>query len=692
MDFQEFRYGLSHLVIFVCTDPETGYKYTPYTNIIRAFPNVDQILIDNVHIPFMTDPSGALYEPRRLPFYPGRTIQLASSIENHQYHIQDQQLRQRQLANPGPGDPSLDYTPTTFNPASQQLHSKASFDSNEEPTMQQNQHHQHRQENLSQMEPMLSGSGKLTDDKFNGVDMNYHNTNEKTNLLHMKIESLGLRLLLFTLVWIITAAAQLVGLSGAVTGQTGESDVLKQRVAYWATACTILYGASLFFLAQWFTKDLVWHWHSNHVRELWGLQPSLASLSIGLLHIRMPLMIVFTLCLTLMSLTSMVTNFWLTGSTHIAQYITEGPPMNYTLLGLPTWDEDLRFTSTGGVAFESFVSQSGASAAGLVRLTPYDNKYIWSPFLNSSTAATINVTDVLSIAVEPKCTLLSAADLKIAYNQTLEWGLDLNLTISTYNITIPGVRGRLYYWGVQADPYFLGPNSTAPMGVNVYNVMARQTMDYGAPSFMFANPDTPSYVYITNCTVEVQWWNVSGTISSLVPQRLIISSAIKTDEKIAEANVFWIQFITDTYQAGLSGFTQSAQGMYDSISYNLKSPLWMWMMGESYRLSNATGVPSNTIIHPNITNAAWVEIKLGEIIGGTLTPNTVVVAPTNYIGQEIIFTSIISAVTYKIIVGLVVQSALLWIPIFIYISKRKASVFYGDDISRLLNKDSALDS
>ncbi|KAG0005401.1 hypothetical protein BGZ79_005026 [Entomortierella chlamydospora] len=496
------------------------------------------------------------------------------------------------------------------------------------------------------MEPMLGGPRKLTDDKFTGADNNYnnsrnynnshnyHKTNEKSNLLHMKIESLGVRLLLFTVIWIITAAAQLVGLSSVVTGQTGESDILKQRVAYWATACAILYGACLFFVAQWFTKDLVWHWHTNHVRELWGLQPSLASLSIGLIHIRMPLMIVFTLCLTLMSLTSMVTNFWLTGSTQIVQHIEQGPPVNYSLLGLPTWGEDFRFTSTGGIAFESFVSQSGASAAGLVQLTPYDNKYIWSPFLNSSTAASINVTDVLSVAIEPKCTLLSAADLGIAYNQTLDWGLDLNLTISTYNVTIPGVRGRFYYWGVEANPYFLGPNNTAPMGVNVYNVMARQTMDYGAPSFMFANLGTPSYIYITNCTVEVQWWNVSGTISSLTPQRLDISSAIRTDEKIAYDNVYWLQYITDTYQAGLSSYTQGAQGMYDSISYNLKSPLWMWMMGESYRPTNTTGTLLNTIIHPNITNAAWVETKLSEIVGGTLTTNTVAVAPTYYIGRE----------------------------------------------------------
>ncbi|KAF9174647.1 hypothetical protein BGX21_009876 [Mortierella sp. AD011] len=554
------------------------------------------------------------------------------------------------------------------------------------------------------MEPMLGGSEKLTDDKFNGADSNYnnsrnynndhnyHNTNEKSSLLHMKIESLGVRLLLFTVIWIITAAAQLVGLSSVVTGQTGESDILKQRVAYWATACAILYGACLFFVAQWFTKDLVWHWHTNHVRELWGLQPSLASLSIGLIHIRMPLMIVFTLCLTLMSLTSMVTNFWLTGSTQIVQYTEQGPYVNYSLLGLPSWGEDFRFTSTGGVAFESFVSQSGASAAGLVKLTPYDNKYIWSPFLNSSTAVSINVVDVLSIAIEPKCTLLSAADLGIAYNQTLDWGLDLNLTISNYNVTIPGVRGRLYYWGVEANPYFLGPNKTAPMGVNVYNVMARQTMDYGAPSFMFANIGTPSYIYITNCTVEVQWWNVSGTISSLTPQRLDISSAIRADEKIAYDNVYWLQFITATYQAGLSDYTHGAQGMYDNVSYNLKSPLWMWMMGESYRPTNATGTLLNTIIHPNITNAAWVETKLSEIVGGTLTPNTVAVTPAYYIGREVIYTSIITAATYRIIVGLTVQSALLWIPIIIYISKRKARIFYGDDIARLLNKDSVLDS
>ncbi|KAF9194787.1 hypothetical protein BGZ49_003127, partial [Haplosporangium sp. Z 27] len=597
------------------------------------------------------------------------TLQLAAS--NDPYNHQQQQLTR-------PNNLSNAFTYTMLNPSNQQV-----------PSVHQNyQQYQPLQENISQSELMLRTPEKrLEDTSSKRISINLHHTVERTHFLDLRIGSLRLRLLLFTIIWTIAASAQLVGMSRVVSEVTGESDQLKQRVAYWATACAILYGTCLFFLAQWFTKDLVWHWQTNHMRQLWGLQPSLASFSIGLLHIRMPLMIIFTLCLTLMSITSMVTNFWLTSSTHIETFNLLGPSQLITLLDIPTIAEDNRFIATGGTAFTTFVSQSGSSAAGLVKLTLYNGKYFWSPFLNSSTPQSVAVDNMLCEALVPTCTLLTAESLGIPYMQPINWTAPYNFTIGSYNFTIPSARGKIFYWGVQADQYTLGLNDTPPMGSIVYNVMARETPDFGNPTFIFNNSDSTSYVYATNCTVDVEWWNVTGTISSQTAQRLNITSAVMTDPTVAEGRYSLLQYFVDVYITGLSGYTNSAEGVIESSSYNLKSPLWMWMMGESYKATNTSLGVVETTIHPNMTNADWVELKLSEIAGGSLTPNTVAVKSRNYTGQILTQTSIIQAYHAKILGGVIVQSALLWIPIVIYIVKRKSSVFHGDDIAYLLSKD-----
>ncbi|KAF9108252.1 hypothetical protein BGX27_008416 [Mortierella sp. AM989] len=564
------------------------------------------------------------------------------------------------------------------------------------------QQDQHQQESLAQIEPMLVDDN-TSSDMSTRTKFRHHTQLADNSSAGLKVKSLMVRLLLFTVIWVIAAAAQLIGLSAIINNVTGESDLLKQRVAYWATACTILYGSCLFFLARWFTTDLVWHWHTSYLKQLWGLQPSITSFSIGLVHIRMPLMILFTLCLSLMSIASMVANFWLTSSTHIAEFTTSGSTQFYTLLDIPSSEEYNDFSHTGGVVFESFVVQSGANAAGVVKLTPFDNKYFWSPFLDASTSMTINVKDVAAISVAPKCTLLSARDLGVPYNQTSK---ELNFTIADHQFTIDTPRKRRYYWNVEANQFIQGhdhywnveadkwlpvSNNTDAVfaGVSVYNVMARRVADFGEPSFFFYEDldSPPSYVYATNCTVEVDWWNVTGTISSIMPQRLNITNAVRarTHDKFDT-----LQLFAAIYREGLGGFTKSEAGIHDSESYNLKSPLWMWMMGQYYDvIEDEEGTVSPlSISHPNISNAAWVELKLSEIVGGTMTRNTVAIMPRQYLGSEVIQSSIITTHTIKIIAGVVVQSALLWIPILIYIAKRKASVFYGDDIALLLNKDS----
>ncbi|KAF9433360.1 hypothetical protein BGZ76_009557 [Entomortierella beljakovae] len=395
-------------------------------------------------------------------------------------------------------------------------------------------------------------------------------------------------------------------------------------------------------------------------------------------------MIVFTLCLSLMSIASMVTNFWLTSSTRISSYTKLGPQQEITLMDVPLVTEDLSFTSTSGVIFNSFVAQSGASASGVVKLTPYNNRFFWSPFLNVSTPQTVAVQDVKAFSVSPSCTLLTAPMLNIAYNNSVDYGTDYPLNISTYQFIIPGVRGRLYYWGCEVDTYMAHDGVDGPVGAVVYNIMVRATPEFGPASFILSARNQVSYVYVTNCTVNMEWWDVTGTISSLEHQRLVIDSATKTPAQLG--NAFFFQAV---YSEGLSGFTKSQQGIYDNSGYNLKSPLWMWMMGRSYGMANETDPLSMGVItHPAVTNAVWMESKLVEILGGTVTVNTGAVVPRKYIGQQVILTSVVHADRVKIIGSVSFLSFILWAPILIYIAKRKPGVYYGDDILILLDNES----
>ncbi|KAF9108253.1 hypothetical protein BGX27_008417 [Mortierella sp. AM989] len=684
MEYQGFNFRRDHVKIPVFTDPATGLKYTSCSDVLRNFPNVNQILLDNVTLPFMVNSSGELYEPKRLTYHPGKILQLISFTANCPQYHNEQRLQQSHCRQPiqlGSDILSLAYTPTLSDTANQQTQSRASCESIEE--IMQQHYHQHREEQSAQIEPMLGTRRTLANYTSKETDVHHHQIQKYGHSQVRWIESLRLRLFLFSLAWTLAASVQLAGLSDIINGWTGESNALKQRVAYWATACTVLNGVPVYFLAKWFTKDLVWHWQTNHWKELWALEPSVTSFSIGLFHVRMPLMIIFTFALTLISITSITTNIWLTSSTYIVAHNVYGSPQMFTFMDLPTPDEDFRFADSGGVAFQTMVTQSGTGAIKLIKLTPYNNKYFWSPFLSPDIIPqTIKVENMKAFSVEPKCTLLSAAELGVTYNQTISWRMDFNFTIEDHAFSIPGARGKRYYWGLEAQIYNTEFNSTSPRGMTVYNVITSRYRDFGKPSFIFSNLMT-SYVYATKCDVRVEWWNATGTINSFKPQRLDITDAVKTSE--------WdgvMPIVRSVYDYGLSKYTKSHSGIQDSTSYNMKSPLWMWMMGLSYaryKKGSVDEVLSDDTTHPNTTYATWVELKLSEIIGATLTTSTTAVMPRQFLGTEVMDTWILIVDLGRIIGGLAIQATLFWIPIVIYIMKHKAGVFYGDDIARLLD-------
>ncbi|KAF9161974.1 hypothetical protein DFQ26_003987 [Actinomortierella ambigua] len=650
MLYQEFRYGNERVKIFVYTDAETGQRYVPLQNILDSFPNVSRVLLDGAPVPFMTDAFVQEYEPPRIPYYPGETLELvslsvaslgspATALSGGTSPITT--ATATATAQPLPPPPIPPRPPILPRPPIPPRPSSHGSQQSEylllNYTGQDGQDPRQEEEQAFQpiQNPARAGDWgtRSSNDFFSG------------QLTFRFEESLSTRLGLFGVIVLMVVTLQLVGLSDKVIdGYMGNRDDLKQRIIYWATACSIVHGAMLYFLARWFTKDLVWHWDSKDLRHLWGLAPSLSSILV-VFRIRAPSIILIAIILTLIAIFAMVINLWLTSATSILPYNYQEPSANITLLDIPWKEEDnINFGYQDGSIFDSFVQQGSIGNLGKWQLTPFQGKHFWAPILQSSQPMDVYVEKVRGFSVTPLCRQMTNIELGTPLSSPI--GFDDNRTVSLgpFNATIPKGRAHAQYWGFYADGNQAFDRDDQEY-VTVYSLMTTSRLDFGPPTFQMIYSDSPNYAYAVTCNVTAEAWNITGYINSYTPQRLYnIQSVVRLND--SGATYLWWTL------RGMDRWTKTTMAQKsDNEGRGLLSMMWMWMHGRKYADQDIE-VPLL-----NIPIANWTTQKLTEIVAATLNTNTATVQPHVAQGALLVETSIIQVSLAKLIGGLAFQMA-----------------------------------
>ncbi|KAG0211432.1 hypothetical protein BGX28_007924 [Mortierella sp. GBA30] len=483
------------------------------------------------------------------------------------------------------------------------------------------------------------------------------------------------RLLMFAVTVASVAIFQLVGLSPLMDKVLGDRDVLKQRIVYWTTACSIANSMMLFLLGRWFTMDLVWNFHHKHFRHLWGLKPSLGAITIGI-HVRKKSTACVGIIIALMSVASLGLSLWMTSAMEIGIYSYYPPLSQVNLMDLPfVGDEMVKFGQGGAHIFDVFVEQGAIGYLGKTQLTPYNNRYFWSPILVSEVPMTAQVQNVSAFSIKPSCTLLTASDLKVPYKDTnLDRLADRNFTLGSFQEKIGPVWARTHFWDVHMDKETTDGGSTDQF----YNILSTSSKSAGPASFeiiLNSANGAVAYVYAVSCQVQFEAWKISGFINSFRPQRLNITTAEQVEGN-DKSMIFYIL-------RGLDMWTNSTIATtVDNIGRDLQSNLWMWMRGRNY-----TQKDGDELVTSNVSFPVWTEQKIVELVAASLTTSTAAIFNRVVTGAAEIQTSILNVQTFRIWIGLVVQLAFVVVTVGIYLWCRVANILRSDDVTLLLQKD-----
>ncbi|KAF9976991.1 hypothetical protein BGZ73_007297 [Actinomortierella ambigua] len=680
MLYQDFRYGHERVKIFVNTDPETGKRYVPLQNILDSFPNVNRVLLDGAPVPFMTDAFVQEYDPPRIPYYPGETLDLVTSSA-------------ASLGSPGSsvfGDTSPAATATAIAGAHQppppippRPPTQLGPPIPPRPSSQGSQQSEYL---------LLNYTGQSNQDLRQEEEQPFHPTQNHArgirrhpstsvnSILSGQLtfrfeESLSIRLTLFGIVVLLVVTLQLVGFSDKVIdGYTGSRDDLKQRIIYWATACSIVHSAMLYFLARWFTKDLVWHWDAKDLHHLWGLSPSVASILV-VFRVRAPAIILIAIILTLIAIFAMVINLWLTSATAILPHHYQVPTTNITLMDIPWMDEDnINFGFQDGSIFDSFVQQGSIGYLGKWQLTPYQGKYFWAPILVVDQPTNVYVENVHGFSVDPVCRQMTNTEIRQPPSINIVYDESRTLPLGPFNATITGPRGYSQFWGFYADGEQAFDRDDQEY-VTVYNLMTSSRPEFGPPTFVTVRGNYTRYAYAVTCNVTAEAWNITGYISSYTTQRLYNIQSVKRLDVSMPTYLWWTM-------RGMDRWTKTTMALKnDNEGRGLLTMMWMWMHGQRY---------VDQDIEPPLINvpiANWTAQKMTEIMAATLNTNTAAIQPHAVHGALLLETSIIEVNAAKLIGGLLFQLAYVSLAVGLYITKRTNKLYRSDDITHLLKKD-----
>ncbi|KAF9359460.1 hypothetical protein BGX26_012272 [Mortierella sp. AD094] len=408
-------------------------------------------------------------------------------------------------------------------------------------------------------------------------------------------------------------------------------------------------------LGVWFTKDLVWHMPSKYLPKLWNLDTSLNSIMV-VGTIRTTAGAVLGLSLTLLSLTSLFLNTWLTNGVNILPYQEMLSEQIYNLdHAWRVYYNDTTsygFDETGYYVFEKYVTQTSMGNIGKLLLSDYQGEKHWTPMFppdSSNVTTTIFASDFVSFSTTPKCTQL--------FNPIISRDINYqNITVDNQTFTMDVPKGDFGFWGIYTD----WPNGCDNDTVTAWYLYTSNATRFGTPSGKTVN----GYAYAAKCTIHLGLWSTAGYISSNLPVRTVI-----TDTKPITNST--TRYVCNYIGALIEGLYIYGNTSAEYTQLERSSPLWYWITG--------TGQTISTDI------AQWMEIKLAEIIPATITPQTVAVSQHEVVGRQLLPVSITETKDIWIIAGAGAQFLFILAVVAIYIYRCNPAKFHSDDIGYLLS-------
>lgn len=463
-----------------------------------------------------------------------------------------------------------------------------------------------------------------------------------------------------TLVALILEA---IGTLGLVNGRIGDRDPLKQRIGYWATACSIAFSVTIYFLGRWFTKDIYWQWRSGS--KTWAATPSLFSVRLvadfgGLSGVAMGF------SMTVVALVSFILNIWLTSMSHVSPYTFLSNPVPQNMSGISGYNTNgsMFFTSTGGAAFRDIVVQMTMGYIGKSQLSFYEGRYFWVPVFLPDQPATLFLRNLTTFSLNITCTQQKSTDLVVVKAQS-----GYNITNPCANFHIGGGRPMSNSWwmcqqNLVSDPAMprFTPNPTT------YIVQANSLYSLGPPSWSDdSNPEFPLSLYATKCITVIESWTVDAYISSYNTTRGQIQNAVQGNSSETLHVDIFMAYLFD----GLSFFSMTTDD--NDRGQGTRSPLWKYLVGWT-QTSNITDI------------SPWVANRLRTVIT-SIIDSSLITSNFTVTGQLLQESSIIRVNKAAVMAGILMQAMLVTVIMGLYLCYR-TDEYHADDLDLLLEKRS----
>ncbi|KAK5809431.1 hypothetical protein F5H01DRAFT_369311 [Linnemannia elongata] len=470
----------------------------------------------------------------------------------------------------------------------------------------------------------------------------------------MKAESsIWFRTILMAAITLMALILQAIGTFGLVNGKIGDRDPLKQWIGYWATACSIAFSVTMYFLGRWFTKDIYWQWRS--VSETWAATPSLFSVRLttdlgGVTGVAMGV------SMTIVALVSFILNIWLTSMTEVTPYTFLSSPTPQNLSGIGGYNMDDGSLSglfiTGGAGFNELVVQMTMGYLGQSQLSFYNGRYFWVPVFLPEQPSTLLLQNLTTFSLNLTCTQLDSTDFKV-----VEASRGLNITVPCTEFTIEPGRAMLNSWRMcrssKAGSYDPSPTT--------YIVQANSRHYLGPPSW-----SQYARLYAIKCVTVIESWTVDAYISSYNTTRGQIVNAVQSNSR---GNLPY-SLISQIFD-GLSHFSMTTS---DNGSANgIRSPLWWYLVGW-IQTSNTTDI------------GPWVANRLRTVLT-SIIDSRFMSSNFTLTGQLLQESSIIRVNKVAVLAGILVQALLVVVIIGLYLCHCTGE-YHADDLDLLLERHS----
>ncbi|KAF9426606.1 hypothetical protein BGZ94_006273 [Podila epigama] len=472
----------------------------------------------------------------------------------------------------------------------------------------------------------------------------------------MKAESsIWFRTILMAAITLMALILQAIGTFGLVNEKIGDRDSLKQWISYWATACSIAFSVTMYFLGRWFTKDIYWQWRS--VSETWAATPSLFSMRL-MVDLGGVTGVAMGFSMTIVALVSFMLSIWLTSMTEVAPYTFLSSPTLQNLSGIEGYNmNDGSFRglfSTGGDGFKSLVVQMTMGNLEQSQLSFYNGRYVYVPVFLPEQPSTLLLKNLTTFSLNITCTQLYPTDFSVVRNLG-----QLMFTVPCGLFTIQPGRGMSNTWqmcqiwkGTLWDP-----------SPTTYIVQANSLHYLGPPSW---SQGENVNLYAIKCVTAVELWTVDAYISSYNTTRGQIVNAVKSNSDVSLPSLLFSRIFD-----GLHHYSQDTWENGSGAGY--RSPLWRYLVGWIHA-SNTTDI------------GPWVANRLRTVITSIIDSELM---RSNYTltGQLLQESSIIRVNKVAVLAGILVQALMVAVIIGLYLCYYTGE-YHADDLDLLLERHS----